>query len=376
MVLVGCLNPSNGRDYQFNPDPDPNTSATGESPDVWLVANVDGEIRGFSAANPESYDVLLTGADTAVPFARIKTTPDGRYVAYNCAEGENLRIFDTETDADLNAWGSATDEFSFVDDDNLMYSMAGTISNYRCSNEDDVDLVGDHRFGCDHFPVIAPDQSIFVFKNQPPEETPSVAYSEYDPSDPESSENDILFDLDSSTEIGVEDDLYLNWLCSNTDLDTQHLVLKENPEDPERGRGIARGIVTYSFVTGAASGWDVLNETGAHVYYSKLTVSPDERMLVFYGSKGVYVVDLTESSFSGESLTANTLYEHDTFITDFADFTADSGYLVLGTKNWIGIYNAETLEKTDFDSEGVVRPIGSSWPTYENLHGLDAPGGR
>lgn len=345
-VLVACEYDTGS--YEFNPDPDPVKPASVAPPDVNLVVNVDGEIRTFNALDPASYQVIPGNAVTDSPDSRVDVTADGRYVAYNSADESELVVYDTETESLATPASEITNEFLFVENGNLVFSTNGNIHDYELASGTSRRLVDASGFGCDHYPVFTPDTTRFAFKNHPPGSDPEVSYGTYGEPDGETYEK--LFLLDEAVDIRLSDDLCINWLNTDTKTSAHHLILKHKPN-------ITNEVVTFDFTAGDPDGvafWTVRNEDGAMLYFTKMIASPDLSKLLFYGSKAVHILDVANAVFADGSVTATTVYEHDGFTTDHAAFTPDSRYFAVATNNWMGIYDAETLEKTSFDYSSVV----------------------
>jgi hypothetical protein len=351
--------------FDPDPDPDPGTPELTITTPIYIVANVDGQVIGFDARDPSEWATLALDVVTDSPWCRIRISADHAHLLFNSSVSGVLTLIDASTGAVLRTWLAATDEFFFADSDNVVYSISGNICNYRISTGADEGLVTAPGMGCDHFPVMSPDGTRFVFKNQPS----GFIGADFMVTDylPETGcpTVELLFTVapDPTDPIGIHEDLQPIWLDEKT------ILIKTTPDT-----GSALWVSVWNE---GLSRWDspivVFLETpgGSPATFRSLSISPNRQRLLFYGLETVYILDTTDLEFvSGCVFVVTPVYTHAYLQTHYAGFTPDSAYFVAGTAHWIGIYDAVTLDKMAFDSETIIQSEGGG--VFQTLYAIDA----
>ena len=351
-VVSGCaLDPEAGT-TPSSPDPDPETPPSVSAPEAMVVANVGGEIRSFNPRSPNAVTTVATDADTGGPGSRVRLSPDGRYVLYNATSTGVLTLVDVASGAVLARLAGNTNEFDFVDSDNVIYASSGYIRNYRISTTEERVLIEHTNFGCDHFPVLSADGGGFIFKNQPDVNNVSLVYADYRPDDPAAATVDTLvsfFNADLSIEL--EDSLCVNWIAAGSEDVGPHFMFKPRPDAVDE-------IASYDLQSGTPiQVFSVLNGDGQSVIFGKMLVSPDLSSLLIYGGGGVYLAHLETMDYTQSRVTVQTLYENTAAHTQIACFTPDSRYVVVATPDWIGMYDTSSLERVELDAAAVTASV-------------------
>ncbi len=389
VLLSGCnWTVNEPEEYRLQPqDPDPTPNPVPEIPPeveedlsgYFGVINLEGEIRGFNLAHPEDFTVLAVDASTEDLGQQIKISPNGEHLLYNRVSGDNesLVLVNVPSKEILMSKDRPTAEIQFLDDSNLVFSIGGKITNYSILEEEEVELVNHPTFGCDHHPSFSEDLSHFVAKNQTGSKLPTLFQADYDPDDPASAvvtslAAPISFDPEYGDEerVDLNDDLFVTWVNSDIENPGTHLIYKNRD-------GFLPGVMTYDINASLANYVTLEDENGREIRYSKIAISPDSRWIIFYGGRGVYILDNDTEEFESSEISVRTLYYSDNFNTMYAAFTPDSDYVVLGNYSWIGVYNIETGREIPFDSEAVIpEDQGSSNPRFHANFALSVSGSR
>jgi len=335
-------------------NPDPHTPGPLQPPPALIGANVSGEIIVFDSQDPEDYTVVARDAMTESLSSRLLLSSDGSHLLYNSTLTGALTLMEVATGTSVAVFEGPTNEFEFVDDNTVIYSLGGYIRNYDVGSGEDELLIPHQGFGCDHFPAISSDHSGLVFKNQPPNGAATLWQ--------------LLMLMSTAPPIQLHDNLYVNWLHPDTNEPRPHIIFKAAP-------GLTSSVMTWDFAAiRPLVQYPVRDEDGAIVRFSKLLVSPDLTTLVFFGGSSVYLCDLSTVDYSASELTVRHLYNNPAQHTEFAVFTPDSSYVALGSRSWISMYDARTFGRVALDPTSVIGIGGTdSSATVYDVHVVARP---
>lgn len=351
-VLLGCPNINTATDpVEYDPDPveSPETPVDPVE-DLYIVANLAGHVAGFWSSDPEAYTILATDASTEEYLSDIRISPDLKHLLYARENGDETRdlmlvdLVDQNNNKVLVA-GISTNESEFIDNDTLQYSYNARIHRYTISTEEDI-ILFTGSYNCNHGGQVSPDGTRLVFKNQDPssslnpERMAQVVWADTIPAN-------IGIAFYEREGFDLFEPFYFNWR------DNSRVIFKPNPDDAYR-------VFQKNLDTGASNPAATMIYDSSLICFSKLLISPDRQNLLLYGNKGVYILDLSSHEDITGNIEVDEVYQHPDFTTRFAAIGSESKSFVVGTYNWMGIYNIEGLEKTSVsmsnitDIEGVL----------------------
>ena len=166
-----------------------------------------------------------------------------------------------------------------------------------------------------------------VFKNQDPSqhEFATIAWSDNIPA------NSCNFIVNYSGTIYLTQSFYFNWRDNN------RVILKTNP-------GPSYRLSQQTLDTGVMLSPAELSFGGENIYFEKIIISPYKENLLIYGHNGLFMLDLLTTLEITGTIEPVEIYSS-SFITKYAAFGSSSQSFVVGTSNWMGIYNTQGLQK-------------------------------
>ena len=343
-VFVSCVNKGpdgviDGLDYS---DPDPLTedealTAPKAPASLTVFVNIDGEIRSFQADAPEDAFVVVTDASTEKYFEEFKLSDDGHYLLYVNADGDLILINLISSAAPINLQQNiSSSEIQFIDNDSLQYSYGGDIYCYQISTGYKYVMINSPDLFCNHGAIVSPDGTKIVFKNQDPSQSEIAIYAWAE----------VTGDtVTSCTQLGTTEDIALLELLDFMWIDNYTIFMKPFA-------GVNTRIKTFTINSSVQFDANVALDNSV-VQFTNLNISDDRLKLCFYGSFGCYQVDVSTLDLESQ-IEVDEIYTSSIIKTEFADYSIDSKYLVVSTSGCIGIYEAETLRQTDFESWEVI----------------------
>jgi len=349
LIFSGCPEIS---DIQFDYDPDPvDDSVVLPNPaeDLYIAANIGGTIYGFDSNDPQSYTILATDASTGEYFSEIRISQSLEYLLYARDNGvqTDLVIFNIPTaEITVIATDITSNESEFINNDNIQYSHGGEIIRFNITAGTSIILVEDSVYNCNHGGQVSPDGNKLVFKNQDPSqhEFATIAWSDNIPAN---SCNSIV---NYSGTIYLAESFYFNWRDDN------RVILKTNP-------GLSYRLSQQTLDTGVMLSPAVISSGGEDIYFEKIIISPDKKNLLIYGHNSLDMLDLLTTIDITGTIEPVEIYSS-SFITKYAAFGSSSESFVVGTDNWMGIYNTEGLQKTNASIENILGDYGSLYALH------------
>jgi len=347
---------------EFSPDPDPieNPAAVpGPAEDLYIVANVAGKIAGFRSSAPEAFVILTGDASTEPHFSEIRISADLKHLLYARETGtrKDLVLLNLESqNLTVIAENIQSNESEFIDDNSFFYSDGGSIRVFNIETESEYVLVPHQENRCNHWAQISPDLNRIVFKDQ----------------DATSSAQEVFFHAWSPIELGGRSDICNEFLeYQNPDLppvdlyesfyynwrDNKTIIFKNSP-------GVSKRVYEKNVVDGTYSTHTTVESNGAVAFFEKLLISPDKENLLLYGDKGLYRIDLVINSALSGTLEIDEVYRSPLYNTKYAAFGSGSLSFVVGTPDWMGVYNTEGLERTSVSIENVIGEEGTLYALH------------
>lgn len=365
LLFTACPNESS-TDVNYDPDPaNVEDVLTTPDEDLYIIANIDGTIYGFNTnadpADLTSYSILAEDADTEEKYANIRISDDLRYLLYAKVNGTatDLVLKDLESDTVVFSEPDvASNESEFIDNDSIYYTDDGYLYIYNIGDSSRTLLIPHQTNRCNHWSQISPDLGRMAYKDQNPEQDDlSVhSYTEIDindiPSGGFTEVEDILsYDgITSEVPVDLYDSFFYNWRNNDS------LIFKNKPGSTNvlfEKNVDTDSVMTYAFIE--------VNSTEA--LFSKVTISPDKNTLLLNGNAGVYLIDLEVKTQMTGTIKPTVLYTSLNYDTLYSAFGVESKSIVLGTENWIGVYNVSGAEKTEI-SVGDVWELGTLYSLY------------
>ncbi len=347
-TLLGCPD-VNDTEFSYDPDPvDDPTVLPSPAEDLYIVANIGGEIYGFDSSDPLSYTKLATDASIEEYFSEIRISPNLEYLLYardNSSQSDLVLVNLLTDDVTVITADIASNESEFIDNDYIQYSTGGRIRKFNITTGADTILVSNDALNCNHGGQVSPDGNELVFKNQDPSQSEfaTIAWSDNIPTT--SADSIISY----SGTILLEESFDFTWRDDN------RVIFKPNPGSSYRLFEKTLGSVLLPPA--------LLSNNGTDVNFEKLIISPDKENLLIYGLNGLYMLDLVITTEISGTIEPAEIYTSDD-ATKFAAFGSNSLSFVVGTENWMGIYNTEGLEKTNVSIENIFGDSGTLYALH------------
>ena len=303
-----------------------------------MAVSVDGEIRLFQADKPVDYSVVSTNVCTDPYFNEIILSDDKKYLLYVNTD-KDLFLLNIETNAGNTVCeGISCNETQFINNDNIQYSNGGDIYCYTISTDSTYPMIASADYHCNHGAVVSPDGSKIVFKDQVPTQNSEAVYAWAEVTGES---------VSTCTYLGkYEGFINLLELFEFIWIDNDTIFMK-----PETG--LNNRILAFHDLDNPAPLSANTDSDGTIVNFTELIISNDRTKICVFGSYGLYQVDPRTVDLSS-SFAVDEIYKSEIVTTKFAAYSADSDHLVVATDSCIGIYEAETLKQTDFDSTKII----------------------
>ncbi len=348
LVFTGCPE-INDQEFSLDPDPveDP-SSLPSPAEDLYIVANIGGTIYGFNSSDPLSYTILASDASIEDYFSEIRISPNLEQLLYardNGSQSDLVLVNLLTDDVTVITADIASNESEFIDNDNIQYSTGGRIRKFNISSGFDTVLVSNAALNCNHGGQVSSNGNKLVFKNQDPSQSEfaTIAWSDNIPT---TSADTIL---SYSGSILLEESFYFTWRDNN------RVIFKPTPGTSYR---LFEKTLGSDLLPPA-----LLSDNGTDVNFEKLIISPDKENLLIYGLNGLYMLDLlTTIDITGTIEPVEIYTSADA--TKYAAFGSNSLSFVVGTENWMGIYNTEGLEKTNVSIENIFGDFGTLYALH------------
>ena len=347
--IVSCVN--NGVD---NPlvninysDPDPLSEdellTAPEAPSsLFVLVNIDGEIRSFFSNAPNDYTVIVNDASTDDYFGKFKLSDDRKYLLYvNTYNNLILNNISDPADSILLQENVSCNEMQFFTKDGiskLQYSHDGEIICYNISNGSSYPMVEDSELFCNHGAVVSPSGNKIVFKDQNPEQTEYAVFAWAEVADTT---------VTTSTLLGNTEDIELLELPEFTWINSDTIFYKPLA-------GVNTRLKAYKINELEALMDAPLFSGGSVISFSNIVIDGNLSRICIYGSLGLYQIEMSSIDFSNNQIDIDVIYVSEIVKTKFADYSKDSKYLVSATDACINIYEAETMKQTNFDYAQVI----------------------
>ena len=347
VLLAGCADLTDGN-MSYDPDPQDGTVQLA-NPDeaLYVVVNVslDGITGSIIAAwtdDPENtYTILVSDACIQGKYAEIRLSPNRENLLYaRMMDGQaDLVLYNIDSGSSTVLFENIkSNESEFINNDSILFSDDGVLKVYKISDGTAQVLVPRWDSRCNHWPQISPNLDKVIYKDQNPNVTDEAhhAWSSVVLGQSSDNCNEISVYTGDDYPVGLYDSFFYNWL------DNSNVIFKNKP-----------GITNCIFGINVDDSSSVLSASiasgGNEVRLEKILVSPDKETLLIYGNYGVYTLDLVNQGLSSGAVAVEELYYEDyqLFKTLFAAFGSQSKSMVVGTSNWIGVYNVDSLEKTN-----------------------------
>ena len=343
LTLSGCPEISN-TPFSYDPDPvDDPASLPDPAESLYIVANIGGAIYGFDSSDPQSYTIIATDASIEEYFSEIRISQDLNYLLYarnNGTQTDLVLLNIPTTEITVIATDIVSNESEIIDNDNIQYSHNGEIIRFNIPAGTYTILVEDSVYNCNHGGQISPDGSRLVFKNQDPSqhEFATIAWSDNIPA------NSCDSIVNYSGTIYLVESFYFNWRDDN------RVILKTNP-------GLSYRLSQQTLDTGEMLPPALLSSGGENLYFEKIIISPNKEKLLIYGHTGLYMLDLLITTEISGTIEPVEIYSS-SYATKYAAFGSTSQSFVVGTENWMGIYNTQGLQKTNASVENILGDFG------------------
>ncbi len=357
LLFASCPTDSNSN---FTYDPDPaGTEEILDSPDedLYIIANIDGKIYGFYSSKPEDYKELASDACTDTYYSNMRISDDLNYLLFakNNGTAKDLVLKNLNTGVEtILASGVASNESEFIDNDSVIFTDDGYIDVYNVG-ETAYTLVPHEDYRCNHWGMLSPELDKIVFKEQDwrQEEVALHAYTYITLGQSNAAVNEITeyYSDTYDTPVDLYDSFFYCWR------DNDSVIFKNKPGDTNRL--YEKNVETNSYRTSAQLVLD-----GMDALFTELVISPNRENLLMYGHYGVYLIDLVSNSILTGTLEPIEVYTSTSYKTLYAAFGSDSGSFVLGTENWIGIYNTDGAAKTNVSLSDVIGDYGTLYALY------------
>ncbi len=348
IVFTGCPEINNP---EFTNDPNPVEDPSvlpSPAEDLYIVANVGGTIYGVDSSDPLSYTILVADASIEENFSDIRISPNKKYLLY-ANNNKDLILFNIETtEAAIIAENIASNESEFIDNTQIFYTIGGSVRVYVIGSDPKVDYLllphEDNR--CNHRAQLSPDKDRIVYKDQ--WTTTNIggihAWSPVVIGDQLFHDPVEIFQYNSA--IDLYESFYYCWRGND------RVIFKNEP-------GLSSELNEKN-VTGGISTNAVLQQSGVNILFEKLKISPNlsDPNLLIYGGNGLYMLNLSTDTEITGFIEPFEIYSSP-FKTKYAAFGTNSLSFVVGTDNWMGIYNTEGLEKTNVSIENIFGDYGT-----------------
>ncbi len=350
LLLPGCPE-VNDTSFSYDPDPGTVTSLPDPSENLYIVANIDGKIAGFYSSDPQNYTIFTEDASTEENYSDIRISPDLHHILYAKINGtqKDLVLFNVQTsEKTIVAADIESNESEFIDNDDIQYSTGGRIRRFHIPTGVETLLVTNTALNCNHGGQISPDGNRIIFKDQDPNPDPNnyatIAWADNIPTD--SCDSIISY----SGEIELAEPFYFNWRDNN------RVIFKPNPGLAYRLTEKTMGVNMFQPA--------VLSSSGENIYFKKIVISPDKENLLIYGHNGLYMLNLLATTEITGTIEPEEIYNSSLFITKYAAFGSESKSFVVGTSNWMGIYNTEGLQKTNASISNILGDYGTLYALH------------
>lgn len=360
LLLPGCPE-VNDTSFSYDPDPvDDSITLPDPAEDLYIIANIYngdnlGKIVAFWSSNPLEYVTLAEDASTEEYFSKIRISQDLKYLLYTRVNNtrKDLVLLNIVTSVKtVIAENIASNESEFIDNNSFHFSLDGDIRKFNIlTMADPPRLVHISELNCNHGGQVSPDGNKLVFKDQDPNqhEKATIAWSD-------------IHEIPATSYISVdcyEDEIYLpesfffNWRDNN------RVLFKPNP-------GLSYKLSQYQLevefqeekLTTAR-----LSLEGENVYFKGIVISPDKKNLLIYGYNGLYLLNLLNLDVIAGDLEPKKIYSSSN-VTKYAAFGSESKSFVVGTSNWMGIYNTEGLQKTNASISNILGDYGTLYALH------------
>ncbi len=364
-LYTGCPTDSNTI-ISYDPDPVDDITLLEDPEEVlYVVVNIDGTIYGFSTdSDPtvtSSYEMLATDSSTEEKYANIRISDDLKYLLYARVNGDQIDLVlrDIEMDDDVFvAPDVASNESEFIDNNTIFYTDDGYLYIYNVGDSSRTLIIPHQVNRCNHWAQISPSLDKMVYKDQDPYQSKLAihSYTEIDleniPVGGFTDVNDIIsYDgITSEVSVNLYDPFYYSWRNNDS------VIFKNKP-------GNTSILFEKNITTRTEMSYASIEIDSNEALFSKVLVSPDKSTLLLYGHYGVYLIDLEENEKMTGTIEPVELYTSLSYSTEYASFGTQSGSFVLGTDNWIGIYNTAEASKTNI-SVSDIWELGTLYAVY------------
>lgn len=351
LILSGCPE-VNDTPFSYDPDPVDDLSVLpSPSEDLFIVANVSGTIYGFYSSDPYNRATLATDASTEENFSEIRISGNLEFLLYatgnrdlkllNVSNPENP-VLETVLDSNIQS-----NESEFIDESKLFYTRGGSIRYYNISQGGSSSILIPQQAAsrCNHWAKISPDKNRMIFKDQIASVT-DEAFHSWSPvvlGDKSLVCNDIISYDGNNNPVGLYDSFFYVWKDNDT------VIFKRDP-------GFTSKLYVRNIINGSYSTSATLQSRDTNIQFKKLLISPDRTNLLIYGSNGVYMIDLETQVLSGNIEPSEAFVSP--YSTKYAAFGSGSQSFVIGTDNWMGVYNTEGFQKTNVSIEKFLGDYG------------------
>ena len=359
LTLSGCPELIN-TPFSYDPDPiDPSVTLPDPAEDLYIIANVDGTIYGIDSSDPLSYRALATDANIEENFSEIRISPDKTYILYANVSKDLvlLNISDPETPvlAAVIDTNIESNESEFIDNTRVFYTSHGSIRVYEIAipSVAQYTLIQQQPNRCNHVAQLSPDKDKIVYKDQWTT-TNLGGFHYWSPVvlGVESTEGTVIFPYGSSMDL--YEPFYYCWR------DNDRVIFKYEPGGTS---ALYENNVTSGVSTNA-----LLRQSGVDILFEKLKIFPNTndptRMnLLIYGGNSLFMLDLPTDTAINGIIEVSEIYSS-LYKTKYAAFGSNSESFVVGTNNWMGIYNTVGLGKTNVSIENVFGDFGTLYALH------------
>lgn len=373
LFLSGC---PEGGNTEFTYDPDPIENPTDDpsetvipapAEDLYIVANVAGKIAGFQSSAPEDFAILAEDASTEERYSEIRISPDLKNLLYARVNGTqkdlvllNLDLPVSETNPAVIQLDVESNESEFIDDNRIIFSDNGSIYVYEIGSSapGNPSVIIPHLPNrCNHWMQLSPDLSKIVFKDQDASSTSSAVHA-WTPANFGTSTTTFTpittyaDNEEGSDPVGLYDSFFYSWRNNST------VIFKMSP-------GSSSALFEMDLdTTGAYLTSAVLRNGITKAVFEKLLVSPNGQNLLIYSYNGLYRLDLVTNTVISGTIQVDEIYHSPIYDTKYAAFGSNSLSFVVGTSNWMGIYNTEGLARTNVSIENVIGDEGTLYALH------------
>lgn len=348
--LLGCPEISNSQ-FSYDPDPvDPSVVLPDPAEDLYIVANIGGGIYGFYSSDPLNYTILVTDASIEEYFSEIRISPSKEYLLYTTIDRDLILLNILTFGATVISTNIESNESEFIDNTKIFYTFGGSIRIYEIGSnpeEDQYTLISNKENKCNHWAQLSPNVDRIAFKDQ--SVATGIGFHSWDPVE-FGTQSDDWYDIFEYAPVGIYESFFYTWRDNNR-------VLFKNES------GETNTIYEKNVEEGSSSTNAILRFNGINIPFEKLMIfpnpnDPDIKHLLIYGRNGLYILDIhTDMNITG-IIEPNEIYVSSE-ITKYAAVGSLSKSFVVGTENWMGIYNTNGLQKTNASIENIFGDSGT-----------------